>query len=107
MNEIVRFGVSMEKKLLKDFDELLSRKGYANRSEAVRDLVRAHLVEEEWRIDKKEMVGTITLVYDHRIRGLLDTLTDLQHHSHDMIKSSMHLHWTRTIVWKSWQSKGR
>lgn len=92
MKELVRFGVSMEKKLLEDFDELIFRKGYANRSEAVRDLVRAHLVQEQWGTEKKEMVGTITLVYDHHIRGLLDTLTDLQHHSHDMIRSTMHLH---------------
>ena len=92
MKKIVRFGVSMGKKLLEDFDELISRKGYTNRSEAVRDLIRNHLVEEEWRTEKKEMIGTITLVYVHHIRGLLDTLTDLQHHSHDMIKSTMHLH---------------
>jgi CopG family nickel-responsive transcriptional regulator len=92
MKKIVRFGVSMGKKLLEDFDELISRKGYTNRSEAVRDLIRNHLVEEEWRTEKKEMIGAITLVYDHHIRGLLDALTDLQHHSHDMIKSTMHLH---------------
>ncbi|MEA1963977.1 MAG: nickel-responsive transcriptional regulator NikR [Candidatus Aerophobetes bacterium] len=92
MKEIVRFGISMEKKLLQNFDRLLSQKGYNNRSEAVRDLIRNHLVEEEWRTEKKEMIGAITLVYDHHIQGLLDTLTDLQHHSHDMIKSTMHLH---------------
>jgi len=92
MKEIVRFGVSMEKKLLQDFDELISRKGYTNRSEAVRDLIRNYLVEEEWRAGKKEMIGTITLVYDHHIQGLSDTLTDLQHHFHDLIISTMHLH---------------
>jgi len=92
MKEIVRFGVSMEKKLLQDFDELISRKGYTNRSEAVRDLIRNYLVEEEWRAGKKEMIGTITLVYDHHIQGLSDALTDLQHHFHDLIISTMHLH---------------
>jgi len=90
--EIVRFGVSMEKSLLKSFDELILRKGYTNRSEAVRDLIRDRLVEEEWRGGEKEMIGTITLVYNHRTRGLSDTLTDLQHHFHELIISTMHLH---------------
>ena len=90
--EIVRFGVSMEKSLLKSFDELILRKGYTNRSEAVRDLIRDRLVEEEWRGGKKEMIGTITLVYNHHTRGLSDTLTDLQHHFHELIISTMHLH---------------
>lgn len=92
MKEIVRFGVSMEKELLQGFDELISRKGYANRSEAVRDLIRDQLVEEEWQIGEKEMIGAITLVYDHHTRGLSDTLTHLQHHFNGLIISTMHLH---------------
>ena len=92
MKEIVRFGVSMEKKLLEDFDELISRKEYTNRSEAVRDLIRDRLVEEEWRTEKKEMIGTVTLVYNHHTRRLSDTLTDLQHHFHSLIISTMHVH---------------
>ena len=92
MEEIVRFGVSMEKNLLAGFDELISSKGYANRSEALRDLVRDHLVEEEWKVEKKEMIGTITIVYDHHTRGLSDTLIELQHHFHNLIISTMHLH---------------
>lgn len=92
MEEIVRFGVSMEKNLLAGFDELISRKGYTNRSEALRDLVRDHLVEEEWKVEKKEMIGTITIVYNHHTRGLSDILIDLQHHFHNLIISTMHLH---------------
>lgn len=92
MEEIVRFGVSMEKNLLVSFDELVSRKGYTNRSEALRDLVRDHLVEEEWKTEKKEMIGTITIVYNHHSRGLSDTLTDLQHQSLNLIISTMHVH---------------
>jgi len=92
VEEIVRFGVSVEKNLLASFDELISRKGYANRSEALRDLVRDHLVEEEWKVEKKEMIGTITIVYNHHTRGLSDTLIDLQHHFHNLIISTMHLH---------------
>lgn len=92
MEEIVRFGVSMEKNLLAGFDDLISRKGYTNRSEALRDLVRDHLVEEEWKVEKKEMIGTITIVYNHHTWGLSDTLIDLQHHFHNLIISTMHLH---------------
>lgn len=92
MKEIVRFGVSMEKKLLQGFDKLISTKGYTNRSEAVRDLIRDQLVEDEWQTGKKEMIGAITLVYDHHTRGLSDTLTHLQHHFNGLIISTMHLH---------------
>ena len=89
---LVRFGVSMDEHLLQRFDNFISRKSYANRSEAVRDLIRNYLVEEEWREKGREMVGIITLVYNHRTRGLADTLTDLQHHFHDLVISTMHLH---------------
>lgn len=92
MKEIVRFGVSMEKKLLQGFDKLISRKGYTNRSEAFRDLLREYLVEEEWRIERKEMIGTITIIYNHHTRGLSDILTDLQHQSLNLVISTMHLH---------------
>ncbi|MFQ5836061.1 MAG: nickel-responsive transcriptional regulator NikR, partial [bacterium] len=74
------------------FDEIILKKGYTNRSEALRDLVRDHLVEEEWKVKKKEMIGTITIVYNHHTRGLSDTLTDLQHQFHSLIISTVHLH---------------
>lgn len=92
MEEIVRFGVSMEKNLLASFDRMILKKGYNNRSEALRDLVRDHLVEEEWKVEKKEMIGTITIVYNHHRRGLSGTLIDLQHQFHSLIISTMHLH---------------
>ena len=92
MEEIMRFGVSMEKNLLASFDELISRKGYTNRSEAFRDLVREYLVEEGWRTERKEMIGTITMVYNHHTRGLSDTLTDLQHQFLNLIISTTHVH---------------
>jgi CopG family nickel-responsive transcriptional regulator len=82
----------MHENLLQQFDTLLSRKGYANRSEAVRDLIRDHLVEEEWREKGRGMVGTITMVYNHHTRGLSNSLTDLQHHFHNLVISTMHLH---------------
>ncbi|MEE8637474.1 MAG: nickel-responsive transcriptional regulator NikR [Candidatus Margulisiibacteriota bacterium] len=90
--KVTRFGVSMDPELLDKFDKLISQKGYANRSEAVRDLVRDHLVEKEWEKGKGEVVGTVTLVYDHHVHDLSDKLTDLQHHHYRNIISTTHIH---------------
>ncbi|MDO9289035.1 MAG: nickel-responsive transcriptional regulator NikR [Thermodesulfovibrionales bacterium] len=89
---IIRFGISLENALLERFDTLIKKKGYANRSEAIRDLIRDSLVMEEWEAGNVETVGTITLVYSHHTRDLADTLTDLQHHYHTAIISAMHIH---------------
>jgi len=92
MSKVIRFGVAMDKVLLEKFDRLLSGKGYNNRSEAIRDLVRNNLVEEEWKTVNKETVGTVTIVYTHTVRELSDILTELQHHYHSEIISCMHVH---------------
>ena len=89
---ITRFGISMDPDLLHKFDKLIEEKGYANRSEAVRDLVREHLVQKEWEGVKGEVVGTVTLVYDHHVHDLSDKLTDLQHDYHKNIISATHIH---------------
>ena len=89
---LVRFGISIENPLLERFDSLIKKKGYASRSEAVRDLIRDSLVMEEWESATAETVGTITIVYSHDTRELTDTLTDLQHRYFDSIVSSMHIH---------------
>ncbi|MCL5023958.1 MAG: nickel-responsive transcriptional regulator NikR [Nitrospirae bacterium] len=89
---IIRFGVSLDKILLERFDSLIAKKGYANRSEAIRDLIRDSLVMEEWESSTSETVGSITIVYSHDTRELTDTLADLQHHYYDAIISSMHIH---------------
>src|SRR3989338_4060082 len=92
MAGVIRFGVSLDEKLLDGFDRLISKKGYTNRSEAIRDLIRDSLVKDEWEEGDKETVGTITLVYDHHTRELTHTLTDLQHHHHKSIISTTHIH---------------
>jgi CopG family nickel-responsive transcriptional regulator len=92
MAKTVRFGVAMDDDLLGKFDRVIDRKGYENRSEAIRDLVRNLLVEEEWAAGAEETVGTITLVYDHHVHELQDTLTDLQHDLHEAIISTIHVH---------------
>lgn len=92
MSEIVRFGISINDRLLERFDQLIEGKGYVNRSEAIRDLIRNALVEEAWAKENEEAVGTVSLVYDHHTRDLADKLTDHQHSHHKEIVSSLHVH---------------
>lgn len=92
MTELTRFGISMDQRLLSQFDELITRKGYGNRSEAIRDLIRNTLVEDQWTKPDEETVGTVTLVYDHHTRDLADKLTEQQHDHHDLIISTLHAH---------------
>jgi CopG family nickel-responsive transcriptional regulator len=82
----------MNEQLLQKFDRKIVSQGYANRSEAVRDLIRNRLVELEWEDENQEVAGTLTLVYDHHVRGLSNLLTELQHNWHDMILTSTHVH---------------
>lgn len=91
MVRLFRFGVSMDRKLIRNFDRLISKKGYTNRSEAIRDLIRDHLIEEEWEGDK-EAIGTITIIYNHHLRNLTDKLLNFQHEHHASIISVMHVH---------------
>jgi CopG family nickel-responsive transcriptional regulator len=91
MSRVVRFGVSIPPKLLKKFDSLIKERKYTNRSEAIRDLIREFAVGEEWR-KGKEVVGSLTLVYNHDVRGIAEKLTHLQHSFHGNIISSMHIH---------------
>jgi CopG family nickel-responsive transcriptional regulator len=89
---IKRFGISLDSSLLENFDSLISKKAYPNRSEAIRDLIRDNLVKEEWEYGNKETVGSISIVYSHDRRELTDTLTDLQHHFSKSIVASLHVH---------------
>jgi CopG family nickel-responsive transcriptional regulator len=89
---ITRFGVSLDEKLLEQFDKVNERKGYTNRSEAIRDLIRDSLVREQWDHGKGDAVGTITLVYGHDTHDLSDRLTDLQHDHFKEIVSTLHVH---------------
>lgn len=91
MKELARFGVSIGSELLEKFDELIESKGYVNRSEAIRDLIRDHLVEHEWEEDAETM-GAVTVVYNHHVRELSESLIALQHKYHSSIISSMHVH---------------
>lgn len=93
MGKLVRFGVAMDDELLGRFDALVARRGTAaNRSEAVRDLVRDALVDEQAEAPDEEIVGTITMVFDHHANDLAEKLDALQHAHHDKVVSSMHVH---------------
>jgi CopG family transcriptional regulator, nickel-responsive regulator len=92
MGETVRFGISIDDGLLERFDKLVDEKGYVNRSEAIRDLIRDALVEQVWEVGNEETVGTVTLVYDHHVHDLSDRLTEQQHEHHNEIVSALHVH---------------
>ncbi|MHB1014502.1 MAG: nickel-responsive transcriptional regulator NikR [Desulfurivibrionaceae bacterium] len=92
MGKTIRFGISLDEKLLESYDQLIEAKGYMNRSEAIRDLIRSALVEEKWDAGNAEMVGTVTLVYNHHVRDLSDKLTEHQHAHHDRVISALHVH---------------
>jgi len=92
MPGVERFGVSMEEDLLTRFDTMVESRGYQSRSEAIRDLVRQEIVKEEWSDPSAEVVGTITIVYEHQEHELSHVLTELQHQYHEYILCSTHIH---------------
>jgi CopG family nickel-responsive transcriptional regulator len=92
MADLCRIGVAISEELLDKFDQLIEGRGYTNRSEAFRDLIRNELVQEVWKSSDTEVFGTVTLVYDHHVRQLSDRLTELQHKYHHAIMSSLHVH---------------
>lgn len=93
MGELQRFGVSIDQELLDNFDRLLTARGYANRSEALRDLIREALIENRIDADgSTEALGSLTLVYDHHARNLAAEMGEIQHDFHANIVSVMHLH---------------
>jgi CopG family nickel-responsive transcriptional regulator len=91
MGDLIRLGISINSDLIERFDKIIEEKGYVNRSEAIRDLIRNYITETEWESDK-ETVGVVTIVYNHHIRELMDKLTDLQHMHSSMINSALHVH---------------
>lgn len=92
MEKITRFGVSIEPDLLKKFDKIIKKKGYENRSEAIRDIIRENLIVEKTEDPNSEAIGTLTMIYDHHARNLTDRLLDLQHHHYKEILTTTHIH---------------
>jgi len=91
MGDVLRTGLSLERDLLQRFDEAIRRKGYQNRSKAIRDLIREHLVQEEIEANKT-VVGTLTMVYDHHRPNLSEKLIDAQHHAASKVLAATHVH---------------
>lgn len=95
MGELFRFGVSAEEDLLASFDRLIAGQGYGNRSEALRDLMRDALVRSHMETPprgKSDVLGSLTLVYDHHARDLADRMADIQHDHHGLVISVLHVH---------------
>jgi CopG family nickel-responsive transcriptional regulator len=92
MGVLSRIGIALDSDLLKRFDRSIERRGYTNRSEAFRDLIRDRLVTEQTAAPDSIVVGTVTLIYDHHASGISEKLTELQHAHHELIVSTSHAH---------------
>lgn len=92
MSKITRFGVSLEPELLKELDKVVRANRFGSRSQALRNIIREKVVKHECSSGNKETAGTITLVYNHHKRNLMDSLTDAQHKYHHLIISTQHIH---------------
>jgi len=92
MGKTIRFGVSLNSDLLDTFDALCEEKSYPNRSEAIRDLIRGVLVEQEQQSGAGEIAAVLTLVYDHHVSDLSQRLVEIQHDEHEVILTSVHVH---------------
>ena len=90
--QAARFSASLPPQLLRDLDQMTTEKGYSNRSLAIADMIRDHLVEHRQKFGNEEIAGTITLVYDHHKQHVQATLTDIQHDHHEVIISTLHVH---------------
>jgi CopG family nickel-responsive transcriptional regulator len=92
MGILSRIGIALDSDLLKRFDRSIERRGYTNRSEAFRDLIRDRLVKERTAEPDATVVGTITLIYDHHAHGITEKLTEAQHAHHELVVSTSHAH---------------
>ena len=92
MDGVTRIGVSLEPELLKEFDEIIMKKGYVSRSEAIRDLVRDALAENEWKNPDQYMVGVIVMIYDHTVSNVKEKLMNIQHDHGHGINTTIHVH---------------
>ncbi len=94
-SELSRIGISLPKNLLDTFDDIINMRGYSSRSEGIRDAIRSYITYYQWMADVKgERQGVITMVYDHEHRGLIQTLTEIQHEYMNVIQASLHSHVT-------------
>lgn len=105
MSDLTRLSFSIEKNLFEKLERIVRQKAYENRSEFIRDVIRDMIVEEEWG-SNDEVIGTITLIFDHHKRELESKLTDIQHEFHDLVLASTHVHLTHDICAEMIMVKG-
>lgn len=89
---MIRISITLEEELANDLTAYCRSKGYTNRSEALRDMIRERLIREKERSGKGKMVGTLTVIYDHYKRELVEKLMDKGHQHHNLVLSTMHIH---------------
>ena len=106
MSELVRLSISLEDSLCSTLEEMVQKSKYKNRSEYIRDLIRDKLVTEQWA-EADEVLGTITLVYNHHQRELSEKITHIQHHSHDNVLAATHVHLSHDICAEMIMVRGR
>lgn len=90
--KITRFGISIEPELLKQFDKIIIKEGYTNRSEKIRDLIRNNLINNEIKNPESKAVGTLTIIYDHHTGNLTNKLLNIQHEHNNEILTTTHIH---------------
>lgn len=92
---MMRISMSLPKKLLSDFDEVLKERGYQSRSKGIRDALQDYIVRYQWMNEMEgERIGIITIIYDHHYTGVMENLAEIQHSFREEITSSMHIHMT-------------
>ena len=106
MSELMRMSLSIEKPLMEKLEQLIEKNNYANRSEFIRDLVRDRLVEDLWEADA-DVVGTITMIFDHHARELQKKLTETQHHHHEIVMATTHLHLSHDVCLEVIMTRGK
>jgi CopG family nickel-responsive transcriptional regulator len=104
---VTRFSVSLPDSLLAELDRRVIRRGYASRSEFVRDLIRERMVEDKWMKDTEKVVGVLTISYDHHQRGLIQKIVDLHHSQYINILCTTHVHLDRDNCLETIIIKGR
>ncbi|MCP4180447.1 MAG: nickel-responsive transcriptional regulator NikR [bacterium] len=106
MSELIRLSLSLEEPLYNKLDQIVNKSGYKNRSEFIRDMIRERLVSDEWELDK-DVVGTVTLIYDHGKRNLNMKLNKVQHSTHHIVLASTHVHLTENLCAEMIMLKGK
>lgn len=106
MPDLTRLSFSIENTLSEKLEKMVDQKGYNNRSEFIRDMIRERIVEDEWTNAQNDVIGTITIIFDHHKRELSNKLTELQHLHHKLVLTSTHIHLSRDICAEMIMLKG-